>query len=140
LEIDRQTILEELDIFNINKNKNIRKRKLKRKFNYDDIDDDIDNNNNNNNSDNDNNNNNNINQRKQTVIKNPQMHETLNVDPLKINNSDYTNDWIKQHLFKYYNRLDNTEGKKEIIIDIKNFIIKNEKWKNRTLIKKNYGK
>jgi predicted ribonuclease YlaK len=125
LEINRQTILEGLDTFKINENKNTSKKKIKFKFNFDDIDDNIDNNNdnNNNNSDNNNdsdndNNNNNINQRKrkrkQIVIKNPQMHETLNADPLKINNSDYTNDreWSKEQLFKYYNILDNTKKKK----------------------------
>jgi hypothetical protein len=47
------------------------------------------------------------------VIKNPQMHETLNADPLDYDNSDYTNDWTKQHFFKYYKILDNTEEKKQ---------------------------
>jgi hypothetical protein len=42
------------------------------------------------------------------------MHEILNSDPLKNDNSDWINhtEWAKEYLFKYYNRLDNMEGKK----------------------------
>jgi hypothetical protein len=40
------------------------------------------------------------------------MHETLKLDN---DNSDFTNekDWLKEHLFKYYHMLDNTEKKKQ---------------------------
>jgi hypothetical protein len=54
------------------------------------------------------------------------MHETLNADPLKINNSDYTTDWTKQHFYKYYN-IFNTEEKKQNNNRNKNFHYKKPK-------------
>jgi hypothetical protein len=45
------------------------------------------------------------------------MNEILNIDWSKVNNHnpDWINitEWTKENLFKYYNRLNNTEGTKE---------------------------
>jgi hypothetical protein len=74
------------------------------KLNFDDNDND--------NDDDDDDDDDNNNKRKQIVIKNPQMRQTLNADPN--DNSDWINhtEHAKEYLFKYYNRLDNTERKK----------------------------